>query len=166
MDTISGLPWHPLLVHGVVVLGPLAALLLVAYVAKPTWRGGLKWPTVVLAVGSAALSKLAEASGEELQHRVMGAGGAADQLIRKHAEPGELAGASLALLALATLVSIFYLVPVKGPRAFVEGKSRGMFGTIALASAIVAALFVGYAVIDAGHTGATSVWSSVISSTN
>lgn len=135
MDTISGLPWHPLLVHGVVVLGPLAALLLVAYVAKPTWRGGLKWPTVVLAVGSAALSKLAEASGEELQHRVMGAGGAADQLIRKHAESGELAGASLALLALATLVSIFYLVPVKGPRAFVEGKSRGLFGTIALASA-------------------------------
>lgn len=166
MDTISGLPVHPLLVHGVVVLGPLAALLLVGYVFVPRWRAGLKWPTLILSVGSAALSKLAEASGEELQHRVMGAGGEADKLIRQHAEAGETAGAALIALALVSLIAIFYLVPVSGPRAWAEGKSRGLYGTLAIVGAIAAALFVTYAVVAAGHTGATSVWSSVISSTN
>lgn len=164
MDTISGLPLHPLVVHGVVVLGPLAALMLVAYVAVPRWRVGLRWPTLVLAVGSAIMGKIAEGSGEDLEHRVMGAGGAADALIRHHAEAGELASAAIIVLALVALATILYLVPATGARSGANVKK--MFATLALVASIGSALFVMYAVVNAGHSGAKSVWSSVISSSN
>ncbi|MEZ5096403.1 MAG: DUF2231 domain-containing protein [Nocardioides sp.] len=39
-DTIGGLPIHPLVVHAAVVLGPLAALLLLGYAFRPGWAHG------------------------------------------------------------------------------------------------------------------------------
>ena len=37
-DTINGMPLHPLVVHGVVVLLPLAALGTIAIAVRPVWR--------------------------------------------------------------------------------------------------------------------------------
>ena len=68
-DTVTGLPVHPLVVHAVVVLGPLAALLAVTYVVVPRWRVGLRWPLVLLSVVAAASAFVAEQSGEALEER-------------------------------------------------------------------------------------------------
>ena len=65
-DTIGGLPVHALVVHAVVVLGPLAAVMLVAYTLKASWRRGLRWPTLALAAISAASAAVATSSGESL----------------------------------------------------------------------------------------------------
>ena len=101
-DTITGLPVHALVVHAVVVLGPLAALMLLAYALRPTWRTGLRWPTVVLAVGTAVAAFVATQSGEALEHRVGDPG-------YDHAEKGDLAAISMYVLAGATLVVVFLL---------------------------------------------------------
>lgn len=46
---INGLPLHPLAVHAAVVLGPVAALMALAYVV-PAWRDRLRWPLLGAAV--------------------------------------------------------------------------------------------------------------------
>ncbi len=43
-DLINGLPIHPLVVHGVVVLLPLAILGTIAIAARPAWRADLRPP--------------------------------------------------------------------------------------------------------------------------
>ncbi|MEZ5191884.1 MAG: DUF2231 domain-containing protein [Nocardioides sp.] len=110
-DTIGGLPIHPLVVHAAVVLGPLAALLLLGYAFRPGWRAGLKWP-MLLTGGVAALSAaIAASSGEALQHRVdQQATAAARALVSEHAEAGDLAAASLYVLFGAIVVVVFFLL--------------------------------------------------------
>ena len=47
MWEFNGLPLHPLVVHAAVVLGPLAALAALAYVALPKYRDWLRWVALV-----------------------------------------------------------------------------------------------------------------------
>ena len=47
MWEFNGLPLHPLVVHAAVVLGPLAALAAMAYVALPRYRDWLRWVALV-----------------------------------------------------------------------------------------------------------------------
>src|SRR4051794_36681111 len=56
MWEINGLPLHPLTVHAAVVLGPLAALSALAYVALPRYRDPLRWVALVaVLLGTAAI---------------------------------------------------------------------------------------------------------------
>ncbi|MFZ2503549.1 MAG: DUF2231 domain-containing protein [Nocardioides sp.] len=156
MDTIAGLPLHPLIVHAAVVLGPLTALLFVLYAVVPRWRGALKWPIVIGAVVSAISGALSAASGEGLEHLVSSGGEANRSLVEAHAEAGELAAASLYGLAVVVIVVIFLLLPPLD-------RGRKALGTLGLVAALLASIFVGYAVFNAGHTGAKSSWSEVVS---
>src|SRR5690349_22788263 len=83
---LNGVPLHPLVVHAVVVLGPVAALTGVAYAAVPRWRWLLRWPLVVLAVLTAVTAFLATTSGEDLLEARPGL----EQLVEEHEERGEL----------------------------------------------------------------------------
>ncbi len=69
-DTINGLPLHPLVVHAVVVLLPLAALGVVALAIRPTWRP--RYGTLVIVVTALATLSipLATESGESLERQV------------------------------------------------------------------------------------------------
>ena len=49
MNSISGLPAHPLLVHLPVVAIPLAALGVVTMLVKPDWWQRYRWATLGLA---------------------------------------------------------------------------------------------------------------------
>lgn len=69
-DLIAGLPLHPLVVHGVVVLLPLAALGTVAVAAVPAWRRRFGVLVALLATAATALVPVATRSGEALQRRV------------------------------------------------------------------------------------------------
>jgi uncharacterized membrane protein len=149
-DTIAGLPVHALVVHAVVVLGPLAALMLLAYALRPTWRTGLRWPTVVLSVLTAVASFVATQSGEALEHRV-------GDPAYDHAEKGDLAAISMYVLLGATIVVVFLLARVgQAPKT----------SAIATVVAVAAVAFAFFAVFNAGHSGASSVWKDVIANTS
>lgn len=150
-DTIGGLPVHALVVHAVVVLGPLAGLMLLGYVFKPGWRAGLRWPTLVMAGISAVSAAVATSSGESLEHRV------GDPAF-DHGERGELAAMSIYLLLVVSVAVIFFLIRARADthRLFALGA----------AAAVAAVAFSWYGVFVAGHSGANSVWHEEMSGTS
>ena len=64
--TFNGLPLHPLLVHAVVVLLPLAAVGSIIIAVSPRWRRRFWLPVLVLAVLGIGAVPITQAAGEEL----------------------------------------------------------------------------------------------------
>lgn len=158
-DTIMGLPVHVLVIHAVVVLGPLAALLAIAYAARPAWRATLKWPLVVGALATGFTGFVAGESGEQLERRVTASDSgdaAALALLHDHTEAGDLAKILCLLFMVVVLVAVFWALPATG---------RAKYGAIGL----VASLAIGLASLAAigsiaytGHTGAKAAWADQI----
>ncbi len=147
------MPLHPLVVHAVVVLGPLAALTGLVYAAVPKWRWLLRWPLVVLAVVAAGASVLATQSGEALlESRPELA-----PIVEEHEESGELMRnvalgyAVLSALAAWALGGVSALASGKGARE----TRLGIPVAVLLAVGAVALLVTAYL---AGDSGAKSVW--------
>jgi uncharacterized membrane protein len=80
-DTVNGLPLHPLVVHAVVVLLPLACLGVIAVAVRSTWRA--RYAGLVLAATAVATAAIPVAtnSGQSLERRVGNPG--------QHAELGD-----------------------------------------------------------------------------
>jgi uncharacterized membrane protein len=97
-DLINGIPLHPLVVHAIVVLLPLATLGTIAIAVRPRWRRTYGPLVVAAAAVSAVLSPIATQSGEALERRVGDPG--------EHAELGE----SLVFFAIALALSAAALV--------------------------------------------------------
>ncbi|HEY0451562.1 DUF2231 domain-containing protein [Actinophytocola sp.] len=81
---IANLPLHPLVVHAVVVLVPLAVLTGIAVAVWPRLRRHYGWPTVALAAVATGSIPLATDSGEALRDRLE-----PDSLVATHAELGD-----------------------------------------------------------------------------
>ncbi|WP_406038431.1 hypothetical protein OG799_25760 [Micromonospora sp. NBC_00898] len=153
-DTVNGLPVHPLVVHAVVVLLPLAALGVVALAVRPAWRGRFGVLVVVIAALATAAVPLATDSGESLERRVGDPG--------QHAELGD----TLIWFALPLLVAAVALVwlhrrargPVDGPAERTRPAGAGAVGVVVavLAVAVAAANLV--QVYRVGDSGAKAVW--------
>ena len=69
-DLINGLPVHPLVVHAVVVLLPLATLGTIALVVRPAWRRPYGPLLVAIAAVATVLIPVATSSGEALEKHV------------------------------------------------------------------------------------------------
>lgn len=159
-DTIFGLPMHPLVVHAVVVLAPLAAMLVVAIALRPSWRTGpLAWLTVLLATVATVATPVATQSGEALARRV----GDPEQ----HASLGEaLIYFMLPLLAVAVaLVLLGYrqrrtAMTDPSPSA---SSDRSPLTTLVAVAAVVIAVAAVVQVAFVGHSGASATWSSEVS---
>lgn len=155
---IQGLPAHPLLSHGPVVLIPLVALLGIAMIIRPAWRITLGPWVVLLGVAMFAMTFLAAQSGEELQANV-----ATTQMIKDHAQQG----GALRPIALALLVAIFlFVAPAwsiarggRGPLATL-GRSP-IWNIISIVLVVLTGVLATYWVIQTGHSGATAVWHNV-----
>lgn len=83
-DLVNGLPVHPLVVHAVVVLLPLACLGTVAIAVKQRWRERFGLLVLATTAVATALLPIATSSGEALEERVGDPGAHAalgDQLI-------------------------------------------------------------------------------------
>jgi uncharacterized membrane protein len=83
-DLVRGLPVHPLVVHAVVVLLPLAVLGTLAIALRPDWRRRYGVLVLVCTAAATALIPVATSSGEQLERRVGDPGDHAalgDQLI-------------------------------------------------------------------------------------
>ncbi|SCE78716.1 DUF2231 domain-containing protein [Micromonospora mirobrigensis] len=149
-DTVNGLPVHPLVVHAVVVLLPLAALGVLALGLRPAWRGRFGVLVVVIAALATAAIPVATQSGESLEHRVGDPG--------RHAELGD----TLLWFALPLLVVAVGLVLLHR-RATRTGTDRPASGSTALnVVAAVLAVVVAAAnlvqVYRVGESGAKAVW--------
>lgn len=84
MDTINGLPLHPLLVHLVVVLVPLTALMAIAGVVWPAARRRLGILTPLVALGTLVAVPLTTSAGESLEEQVP-----ASAAVERHAGLGD-----------------------------------------------------------------------------
>lgn len=151
-DLINGLPLHPLVVHAVVVLLPLAVLGTIAIAVRPAWRRSYGWLVVGCAAVATALVPVATSSGEELEHRVGDPG--------RHAALGDqLIWFALALLATATLL-VWLDRRAEAGRPVVPGQ---VVAGVA-AAAVLAGLATGVQVYRVGDSGARAAWGDQVSS--
>ncbi|MEV0267887.1 DUF2231 domain-containing protein [Hamadaea sp. NPDC050747] len=152
-ETINGLPLHPLVVHAVVVLLPLAALGVIALAARPAWRRRYAGLTTLVALAATLSIPLATESGEHLERRVGDPGA--------HAELGDtLIWFAVPLLALAAAL---YWTSRRTPAAAHDADgsrpARRKVGALALSLvAIVVAIANLAQVYRIGDSGAKAVW--------
>jgi hypothetical protein len=166
MDTIGGAPAHPLLVHVPVVLLPLAALGVIVMLIKPAWHRRYRWAVLTIGAVGAIGAIWSASAGEDLEGRLRRAG--ERNTWEDHAEAGETARnvAILFAILLAAYVLIpWYLerrdrarqakvdAPVASPSAVPRWAMIGL-SVLVLAGAVGSVATV----IDAGHSGAKSVW--------
>ena len=104
-DTIGGLPLHPLVIHFVVVLLPVASLGALLSAVWPAVRRRFGWLTVAAAAVATALVPVATTSGNNL---VEGLGGS-NPLIDRHQELADLMiWWALGLFVAVTLLMILH----------------------------------------------------------
>jgi hypothetical protein len=163
--TVAGLPVHPLVVHAVVMLIPLAALGAVLVAARPAWRQIYGVPTLVLAVVGLVCVPIATTSGTALAEDHGGHESAALEL--------HMARADTVLPATIVFVVLLAAAVLLGRRAdrAVEPAGAGstLVATRATSTRVVLALCVLAALAGlvaaglvalTGHAGATAVWGS------
>ncbi|MGZ4436842.1 MAG: DUF2231 domain-containing protein [Nocardioides sp.] len=153
LDTIFGLPLHPLIVHATVVAVPAAALATLLAAVWPRFRARAGIVTPVLALIAVVLTPLSTSSGEALQGMVGNS-----KLIEEHSELADML--------------IYWVVPLLIGAAGVwwltrQGTrvKRGLF-VAAAAVSVIAALGTTVQVVLIGHSGAKSAWGDVASSSN
>jgi len=161
MVTIGGLPAHPLIVHAVVVLLPLAAVGTLAVAARPRWRRNLGVPVFLIALVGVLAVPVAEQTGEQLQG-LLGGGG---PLVEVHEQRADH------LLPYAVLFLVLLLATLLLGRVADRTEAAGEHGgqlrvrvrltTSAAVLAAISGLVVTGLVVWIGDAGATAVWSGV-----
>jgi uncharacterized membrane protein len=163
-DLINGLPVHPLVVHGVVVLLPLACLGTLAIAVRPAWRSRYGVLVVACAAVATALIPVATASGETLEERVGNPG--------EHAELGD----QLIWFAIPLLLLSFALVWLDrrqrrdaateaGTGASAKEQPHRATRAVAVL-ALVAAVATSVQVYRVGDSGARAAWGDQVESSH
>ena len=167
MLTVDGIPAHPLVIHAVVVILPLAAAGTLLVAARPVWRRQLGPWVLLLAVIGVAGVPISQRTGAELAESLGGGG----PLVAVHAERAStllLPAVLYLLLLIATMVlgRRADAPTADGPGAAHALTTRTASGTaqrLALIVGVLAALagiVVTGLVVWIGHAGATAVWTS------
>jgi len=157
---IAGLPAHILLIHGVVVLAPLAGLAAVVFALVRPSRRYLAWPLGILALLLVPLSVLTAEAGEQLEKARP-----VSKLIQEHAEQGGFLRYVTVLFLVVVAAQIAAAFPSVLARRPAFGGLRGLLESRWLLPAtsvlgVLAGLFLVYQSIVTGHSGAASVWAS------
>lgn len=157
-DTVLGLPAHILVIHGAVVVIPLAALASALVAALPylpaRYRASALWVrrygvgVVVLDALALGLAWLAAETGEAFLERI----GSADEAVVRHTE----LGSSMKWFTLGVLV----LTAVYVFRLRDRGAVTAVAALLVLASALASTVWVA----QVGHSGSSAVWRSVVES--
>ncbi|MBO9520439.1 MAG: hypothetical protein J7518_02790 [Nocardioidaceae bacterium] len=139
-DTINGLPVHALVVHGVVVLLPLAVLGTLAIAARPAWRRSYGLLVASITVVATALVPVATQSGLKLATHV------------GTPEHHKQLGQQLIWFALPMLVLVVVLVVLD------RRPSATAAVNVVAGLAVVAAVATGVQVYRVGEAGSHAVW--------
>lgn len=144
LGTLAGLPLHPLLVHGAVVLVPLVAIcaLVMSYLPSFSRRHGKI--ILGLAVVAQVAVFLAKMSGEAFEEIL-------NKNVEKHAELGEIAP----LVTIPMVILIYFRWRMDRSGSTFGSVAIRRLTSIALVIASLASLVVIFLV---GHSGAASVW--------
>lgn len=149
-DTVNGIPSHPLVVHFAVVLTTLAIVMAVLFLV-PRTRGWARLPYPIVSIAALVAVFLAKESGEGLEQRVEGGGGALEKLIHDHAEAADLLFVFSLLFAVISVVAWF--VATKRPERMTGGVG------VAVSVLVVAGLLaIGIQSYRVGDLGAKAVW--------
>ncbi len=143
-DTISGLPVHPLVIHFVVVLVPLAAAGLIVAVLNKAFRRRFASALVSMLVISVPLAFVAKESGESLAERV--------GITERHQSLGDIFPVWVTVLAVVAVV--WYLIARR------DGSS--VLRTIAGVAVIGVAIGVTALTFLVGHSGSEATWAKLI----
>ncbi len=148
-DLINGIPVHPLVVHAVVVLLPLAVLGTIAMAVRPRWRLRYGFLVTAGALAAAVLVPVATSSGEALEKRVGDPG--------EHAELGDqLLWFAIPLVIVA---GALWLLALRAARSgdTDSGPSKRVMTAVAVLAVLVGVANL-YQVYRVGDSGAQVVW--------
>lgn len=152
IETLFGLPAHPLVVHAVVVLLPLAAIATLVAAAVPRLRRHYAPLALGLALAATISVGLAQGSGESLEERVD-----ETELVEEHTEQGEtVLPWAIALTIVAGAVTA--ADPLQ--RRYPDRPVRQLTAVLVVAALVTGAGAV-YAVGKVGHSGAKATWDDV-----
>jgi uncharacterized membrane protein len=157
LDSLFGLPAHPLLVHIPVVLIPLGALGAVLML-WPRLRHALGWWVCAIVVVAGIATQLAISSGQSLEEYVR-----ESELVREHTRIGENIRPWLLLMFLALLGVMLIDQAIRRRAASSEARPEGrdllqIAGVVLSALSIVFAGVSVYWVYRIGHSGSKAVW--------
>ncbi|HET7530858.1 MAG TPA: DUF2231 domain-containing protein [Mycobacteriales bacterium] len=176
--TVGNLPLHPLLVHAVVVLVPLAVVAAVAMAVSARVRDRFGWLFLGLTTAALVSVPLATSTGEALQARVQ-----MTEAIEEHAELGDqllpIAGLLWVAVCLLMVAHRWSTSPVNGPGTLARTAAGGLLAPldrlgrrvgvrtssrvrlVAAAVAVLMAAVTGVQVYRIGDSGARAVWHGV-----
>jgi uncharacterized membrane protein len=144
LDLIFGLPVHPLVVHGAVILVPLVAFAALAMSYWPSFSRRYGGPVLILAGVAQVSLFLAKGSGEPFEERL-------NKDIERHADLGEIA--PFTFIPLLILLFIRWRMDKSGATVG-SPKIRRLVSVLLALAAIVALVYI----YLTGHSGAESVW--------
>jgi hypothetical protein len=158
--TIFGLPAHPLLVHAVVVLLPLAATGAIALAVRPQWRQRYAWPVLGLTLMGVGAVPLAQEAGQQLQAKLP----ADNPLIQRHADLGNdllpfALGFGAAVVAL--LVAGRLADREKASDSPETPKTWQRIAVVMSVLVVCTGIAATVEVVRIGHSGSTAVWNGV-----
>lgn len=157
LNMIDGMPLHPLVVHGVVVLFPLAILGTILIAARPAWRTKYGILVVLFTAAATVLVPIAARSGSELAEQL------GEPVV--HAElGGQLIWFAIPMLVLN--LALVWLARRKGPDETSDAPRKGVSGpvvTVVAVLSVLAALATGVQVVRVGDSGARAVWADRVS---
>mgnify|MGYP007039429916 CR=1 FL=1 len=161
--TIAGLPAHPLLVHAVVVLIPLAALGTLAIAVWPAWRRPYGPLVAIAAVGASLFATAAKLAGDQL-FATLSATNSVGPGIDQHQVWGQYT--MFATYPFAVLVLIAAILARRGrtPAHSASGGpavATGAAVTTATWLAALAGIATTVLVVLTGDSGARAVWGFV-----
>ncbi|GAA2670969.1 MULTISPECIES: DUF2231 domain-containing protein [Actinosynnema] len=171
--TVFGLPAHPLVVHAVVVLLPLAALAAIAAALVPRWRQRYSAPLLGVTLLGVLAVPVAAKTGEQLEHRISQR--FENPLITEHADMGDTLlpfalgfGVAVVLLLVAgRLADRERAASAEQAGGAGEPGSAGVPKTWRRVSVVVAVLVIATGaaataqVVRIGHSGSTAVYDGV-----
>jgi hypothetical protein len=174
LDTVFGLPLHPLVVHATVVLTPVATLLVGVLAVVPRSRRRLAWPTVVACAVACVTVAAAAATGGSLEQQVGGNAAIAHHSQLAHVLVVWVLAMSAAALLLAYVSWYRAGAPVVSwlripPRLARQAAPAQLGRLVAVrwllpatsALSLVTALGTLVAIVMVGHSGAQAAWAGV-----
>ena len=150
LDTVLGLPVHPLIVHATVVVVPTAALAVALYAVWPRFRAWARWGPLALASAAVVLTPLSTSSGESFEHRIGGS-----SAIEQHSHMADLL--IWWVVPLAVLAAVLWW----WHRAESPARSRRSLALVAAVLPVLVSAGTLVQVVLIGHTGAEAAWSDV-----
>lgn len=143
-DLILGLPVHPLVVHGAVVLVPIVAIAALVMSYLPSFSRRYGKLVLIFAVFAQVSLFIAKQSGESFENRL-------GKEVERHAEFGDIA--PFTFIPLLILLYIRWRMDREGA-TIGSPVIRRLVSILLIAAAILALIYI----FLTGHSGAESVW--------